>query len=164
MIYKHLTLSLSKSSAVFDLKCSKDELEKLTIPNFPPIPATPNTRTGNNGDELYWVGKKNFLFRTVLSGEKMWQKTLQEYEKNGHFAQALVSDIYVFFEFKGTGVNDFLARITSLDLDKLNTTNVCFSQALGLKVLFIKREIGFELAFENCYKEMVLEQFHQYLE
>jgi len=164
MVYKNLTLRQSKPTAVFDIKCSKDDLEKLKIPNFPPIPATPNTRMENNGDELYWIGKKNFLFRTVLSGEKMWQKTLQEFEKNGHFTQALVSDIYMFFEFKGTGVNDYLARITSLDLDKLNTTNVCFSQALGLKVLFIKREIGFELAFENCYKEMVLEQFHQYLE
>lgn len=164
MIYKHLTLSPSKPKAIFDIKCSRNDLEKIKIPNFLPIPATPNTRTESNGDELYWIGKKNFLFRTVLSDEQMWQKTLQEYEKNGHFVQALVSDIYVFFEFKGTDVNDYLATITSLDLDQMSTTNVCFSQALGLKVLFTKRENGFELAFENCYKEMVLEQFHQYVE
>ena len=157
-------MKLLDQMAVFDIKCDKVGLIEACIADFPPVPETPNTRAEYNGDELYWVGKKNFLFRTVLSGEKMWQKALQEYEKNGHFAQALVSDIYVFFKFTGTGVNDFLARITSLDLDKLNTTNVCFSQALGLKVLFIKREIGIELAFENCYKEMVLEQFHQYLE
>ncbi|MYF45847.1 MAG: hypothetical protein F4223_05320 [Rhodobacteraceae bacterium] len=159
-----MEMKLLDQMAVFDIKCDREGLVKASISGFPAVPETPNTRTENNGDELYWIGKKNFLFRTILYGEKMWQKTLQEYEKNGHFAQALVSDIYVFFEFKGTGVHDYLARITSLDLDKLNTTNVCFSQALGLKMLFIKREIGFELAFENCYKEMVLEQFHQYLE
>lgn len=159
-----MEMKLLDQMAVFDIKCDRVGLVETCIVGFPPVPETPNTLAKNNGDELYWIGKKNFLFRTVLSREKMWQKTLQEYEKNGHFAQALVSDIYVFFEFKGTGVNDYLARITSLDLDKLNTTNVCFSQALGLKVLFIKREIGFELAFENCYKEMVLEQLSQYLE
>ena len=158
-----MKLRLLDQTALFDLKCSRDVLSNLEIPGFPPIPDTPNTRTELNGHEIYWVGDKHFLFRTKLSDEKLWHNSLKQIEERGLISQSLVSDIYNFFEFNGEDVIEFLASITSLDLANLANSSSCFSHALGIKTLFIRRELGFELAFEHCYLEMVREQFYSYL-
>lgn len=159
-----MKLTLLDPFALFDIKCTRDELEKLEVLNFPPIPETPNTRTEKNGDEVYWVGNRNFLFRTKLADENFWQNSLIQIEQKGLITQSLVSDIYFFLEFRGVEVNEYLASITSMDLESLVDSSSCFAEALGLKTLFVKRDYGFELAFENCYLEMLQEQFHPYLE
>lgn len=157
-----MKLKLLDKTALFDIKCSPEVLKKTEIPGFPPIPKTPNTRSGLNGKEIFWVGNNNFLLRTNLTDEILWQKTLIKLEQKGLLTQTMVSDIYNFFEFSGEGVEEYLASITSLDLEVLSNSSACFSQALGLHTLFIKRGWGFELAFENSYLEMVKDQFKPY--
>ncbi len=157
-----MKLQLLDQTALFDLKCSRDVLSNLAIPGFPPLPDTPNTRTELNGHEIYWVGYQHFLFRPKFSDEKLWQNSLKEIEQSGFISQSLVSDIYNFFEITGNDVIEYLASITSLDLANLANSSSCFSHALGVKTLFIKRERGFELGFDNCYLEMVCKQFEPY--
>ena len=157
-----MKLKLLDQTALFAIKCSPENLQKTVIPGFPTIPDTPNTRSELNGKEIYWVGNKNLLFRTNLTDEILWLNTLKKLEKNGLLTQSLVSDIYNFFEFSGEGVEEYLASITPLDLEVLSNSSACFSLALGLPTLFIKRGWGFELAFENSYLEMVKDQFNPY--
>ncbi len=157
-----MKLDIRDQTALFDIKGNREIWLNMTIPDLPSPPEKPNTLSVCNGNEIYWVGRKHFLFRTSLEEEDYWQRTFRDIEKNGLIVQSRVSDIYNFLAFRGENVITELATFTSLDLENLGDTSCCFSQALGLQALFIRRDYGFEIAFEHCYLEMIQEQFAPY--
>lgn len=111
--------------------------------------------------EALRVGRAHWLVRAPLEEEDRLLATLLEDTPEADTLVVPVSDAYAFFGISGPHARQLLAIASPLDTDPVAfpADGATFTEAFGQKALVMRRETGFEIAFERSYAPMVSDYF-----
>ena len=140
--------------ALFDVKGTREDVARAV--GTSELPNRPNTRTENDGYEIYWVGPEYWILSAPLDSEQLWTDRFGEFAGNPDLLAVVVSDLYSILELCGDGAEEIIASLTSLDFGRLEEDAALFTEVLGQKALLIKREDCCEIAIENSLKDFLL--------
>lgn len=149
------------TSAIIDLKGSRNALIDWKGSDLPAFPDQPNTATNADGLELYWIGIDHWLLRAPLDREKDILQTFDLGSAPHDVSAVLVSDTLAFFAITGPDAGQILSIVSPLNvaMEVFPSNGVTYSEAFGLKALIIRRSDGFELAVERSYADMTQSYF-----
>ena len=158
MVYD-VTIDRLEISALFDLKGPADRLAVWAAAALPPFPERPNTVTHRDARTLIWTGRDRWLLRAPLDHEETLLAVLRPEDAPPEIGIVLVSDTLAFFAITGPGAQDVMAVASPLDLHPraFPEDGATFSEAFGLRALFLRRAGGFELAVDRSFAAMVAE-------
>lgn len=144
-------------NAVFDLKGSADTLRNWADDALPVFPGQPNTRTAQDGVELYHIGRDHWLVRANLNLEKALIGQLQPTACPDDVSIVQVSDTLTFFRVTGPQAYDVIAIACPLDLHETVFAQdaVTYTELFGLKALVMRCDSGFEFAVEQSFGDMI---------
>ena len=141
--------------ALFEIRGPLDSVTQRCGPHLPAFPMTPNTRTAADDIEVYWLGRRRWLLRAPAAEEERLEGLFAPESVPADMSVVLVSDSYIFFEISGPGADQVMAIATPLDFGRAHPDAACFTQAFGIRALFIKRRDRYEFAFERSFEEMI---------
>ena len=144
-------------SALFDLKGQPEAIESWVKDLLPSLPKQPNTRIGQEGAELYHVGRNHWIVRTGLNREQEYEERLKPADCPEDISIVRISDTLTFFRVAGPEAADVMAIACPLDLNEtiFGPDDVTYSEVFGLKALVTRCDGGFELAVEQSFGDMI---------
>ena len=142
--------------ALFDVKGPREDVANAI--GASELPNRPNTRTENDGYEVYWVGPEYWILSAPLDKEQQWTDRFGEFADIPDLLAVVVSDLYCILEICGDGAGEIVASLTSLDFESLEADAALFTEVLGQKALLIKRQDSFEIAIENSLKDFLVKR------
>ncbi len=149
-------VSIMNMRALFDMKGPREDVARAI--GASELPHQPNTRTENDGHEIYWVGPEYWILSAPLDKEQHWADRFGELADNPDLLVIVVSDLYCFLEICGDGAEEIVASLTSLDFGRLEADAALFTEVLGQKALLIKRQDSWEIAIENSLKDFLVKR------
>ncbi len=140
-------------SALFDLKGAQPALGKWLGASAPPFPQAHNTASVHDDQELYWIGPDHWLFRAPLEREA----DLVHRPVPDDASVVLISDTLAFTQISGEDAAQIISIACPLDIrpSSFRQNAVTYTEAFGLKALLIRRTVGFELAVERSFADLL---------
>ena len=141
--------------SLFDIQGGPEDVAGWAGEALPRFPQEANTRSRAGEIELYWIGRHRWMLRGPISQEHAITRSLRPEAAPPEVSIALVSDAYAFFEVSGPDAGQILSVATSLDFPSLPDNGACFTESFGQRALLVKRDQGYELAYDASYAAMM---------
>ena len=111
--------------------------------------------------ELLRAGRAHWLLLAPLQEEERLLRSILEEPPAADTLVLAVSDLYQFFAIDGPDARQLMAIASPLDVDAsaFPSDGATFTEAFGQKALLLRRDYGFDLAFERSYASMVEDYF-----
>ena len=144
-------------NSLFDLKGTPVAIGNWAGDALPELPGRANTRTEQDGVELYHIGRDHWIARAPLDREKALEAQLKPASCPADISIVRVSDTLAYFRITGPQAGEVMAIACPLDLHDaaFSVDAVTYSEVFGLKALVMRCEDGFEFAVEQSFADMV---------
>lgn len=152
-----VTFTRLETQALYDLKGAHEALQQWAGAALPAFPGRPNTKTGNDGATLMFIGPDHWLLRADLGREDALAAALRPESAPPGISIVRVSDTLAFFRITGPDAPDILAIGCPLDLHErsFGPEAATFTEVFGLKALVTRCEGGFDVAVDQSFGPMV---------
>lgn len=143
--------------ALFDVKGTSKDVARWCGDILPDFPAAPLTFTCKNTAELMWLAPDHWILRAPLASEADLLTLLKPEEAPDEISVVQVSDTLVFFSLQGADLTEILSVVTPLDIhpSKFPRNSATFSEAFGVKALFLRKEQNIEIGVERSFGPMI---------
>jgi sarcosine oxidase subunit gamma len=140
--------------AIFDLKGAQKTVEKWT--KFT-LPDAPNRFLVNNGVILCHIGPDHWLLRAPLDREERLESQLKPTDAPADISIVRISDTQTFFSITGPNAAEVISIGCTMDLHEtvFPQNSVSFSEFFTVKALVMRIPLGFEVAVEQSYANMI---------
>ena len=140
--------------AIFDFKGTRKTLEKWT--KFT-LPDAPNRFIVNTGVILCHIGPDHWLLRAPLEREETLESQLKPTNAPADISIVRISDTQTFFSITGPNAAEVISIGCPMDLHEtvFPQNSVSFSEFVTVKALVMRIPLGFEVAVEQSYANMI---------